>query len=95
MKGSSRRVSRARSIVCPRSARSGAAVLPGRGATLAGERDGCFEEPGGVARSKRLARWEDPRDRLDYYRGRRAGQESGEEGCGQRMKLSRSLEGGL
>lgn len=39
-----------------------------------GWEDGCSGEPLGAARSERLSRWEDPRDRLDYYRGRRAGE---------------------
>ncbi|MEW6637183.1 MAG: hypothetical protein AB1425_10290 [Actinomycetota bacterium] len=52
-----------------------------------GWEDGCSGEPAGAARSERLARWEDPRDRLDYYRGRRAGEEE----CGRTTKPPRSL----
>lgn len=42
-------------------------------AYLAGWMDGHFEEPGSIVDNPNLARWEDPSDRLDYYRGHRAG----------------------
>jgi hypothetical protein len=35
--------------------------------------DGRFEERGSFADNPNLARWENPFDRLDYYRGHRAG----------------------
>jgi ribosomal protein L37AE/L43A len=43
------------------------------GAYLAGWMDGRFEEIGSFVANPNLARWEDPSDRLDYYRGHRAG----------------------
>jgi hypothetical protein len=38
--------------------------------------DGRFGEWGGLAQNPNLARWEDPSDRLAYYRGHRAGMEA-------------------
>ena len=35
--------------------------------------DGRFREPGSMAYNSRIARWEDPHERLDYYRGHREG----------------------
>ncbi|MGH3086074.1 MAG: hypothetical protein ACRDSJ_01995 [Rubrobacteraceae bacterium] len=35
--------------------------------------DGRYSPPGDFTRNSRLARWEDPRDRLDYYQGHRQG----------------------
>lgn len=42
----------------------------------AGWIDGQFGESGSFADNPNLARWEDPSDRLDYYRGHRAGSEA-------------------
>lgn len=94
MEGSSRGFSRAHRIVYPGGGTGGCgSEVPPVGATLAGEhgdawRDGWEEGCAGapdVAHSKRLTRWEDPRDRLDYYRGRRAGEEE----CGRRLRNPR------
>lgn len=41
----------------------------------AGWMDGCFGELGSFDVNPNLARWEDPSDRLAYYRGHRAGTE--------------------
>jgi hypothetical protein len=41
----------------------------------AGWMDGHFGERGSFACSTNLARWEAPSERLDYYRGHRAGRE--------------------
>jgi ribosomal protein L37AE/L43A len=38
--------------------------------------DGRFGEPDWFTNNVRLAKWEAPADRLDYYRGHRAGQEA-------------------
>jgi hypothetical protein len=46
------------------------------GAYRAGWMDGRFGELGSFADNPNLARWEDPSDRLDYYRGHRAGSEA-------------------
>jgi hypothetical protein len=35
--------------------------------------DGCYGEPGCFIKSRRLAEWERASERLDYYRGHRAG----------------------
>ena len=45
-------------------------------AYLAGWMDGRFEECGSFVENPSLARWEDPSERLDYYRGHRAGSEA-------------------
>lgn len=37
--------------------------------------DGRFKELGSFAQSRALSRWQDAKDRLDYYRGHRAGRE--------------------
>jgi uncharacterized Zn finger protein (UPF0148 family) len=42
----------------------------------AGWVDGCFGELSGFADNPNLARWEDPSDRLAYYRGHRAGRDA-------------------
>jgi hypothetical protein len=42
----------------------------------AGWEDGRFGEGGSFADNPNLARWESPSDRLDYYRGHRAGNEA-------------------
>jgi hypothetical protein len=42
----------------------------------AGWLDGRSGESGGCVDNPNLARWEDPSDRLAYYRGRRAGNEA-------------------
>jgi hypothetical protein len=42
----------------------------------AGWLDGCFGEDGSFADNPHLARWQDPSDRLAYYRGHRAGSKS-------------------
>lgn len=41
----------------------------------AGWLDGCFGKLGTFVDNPNLARWEDPYDRLDFYRGHRAGSE--------------------
>jgi hypothetical protein len=38
--------------------------------------DGCYEELGCFTENRRLAEWERASDRLDYYRGHRAGREA-------------------
>ena len=38
--------------------------------------DGLFGEGGSFVDNPNLARWEDPSDRLDYYKGHRAGREA-------------------
>jgi len=38
--------------------------------------DGCYGEPGCFTENRRLAQWEKAADRLDYYRGHRAGREA-------------------
>jgi hypothetical protein len=38
--------------------------------------DGCYGEPGCFTENRRLAEWERASDRLDYYRGHRAGREA-------------------
>jgi hypothetical protein len=50
--------------------------------------DGCFGKPGSFVDNPNLARWENPRDRLAYYRGHRDGNEArsangdpGPDGC--------------
>ena len=45
-------------------------------AYLCGWRDGRFEEPRCFTDNHRLAEHEAPSDRLDYYRGHRAGREA-------------------
>lgn len=35
--------------------------------------DGRFRESGSMAQNSRIARWENPQERLDYYRGHREG----------------------
>ncbi len=47
--------------------------------------DGRYGEPGCFTDNHRLAKWEDGSDRLDYYRGHRAG-------CEARLRKSRLLE---
>jgi hypothetical protein len=42
----------------------------------AGWVDGCFRERGSFVDNPNLAKWESPSDRLDYYRGHRAGSEA-------------------
>jgi ribosomal protein L37AE/L43A len=42
----------------------------------AGWLDGRFEERGSFVDNPNLAKWENPSDRLDYYRGHRAGSEA-------------------
>ena len=39
--------------------------------------DGLFGTTGSFVHNENLARWEDPHDRLDYYRGHRAGRAVG------------------
>ena len=39
--------------------------------------DGCYGEPGRFTENRRLAKWNSASDRLDYYRGHRAGREEG------------------
>lgn len=41
-----------------------------------GWHDGHYGEPGCFTENHRLAEWDVPSDRLDYYRGHRAGRES-------------------
>ena len=38
--------------------------------------DGCYGELGCFTENRRLAEWERTSDRLDYYRGHRAGRET-------------------
>ena len=38
--------------------------------------DGRYGEPGCFTHNPQLANWETPSDRLDYYRGHRAGREA-------------------
>ncbi len=38
--------------------------------------DGCYGELGCFTENRRLAEWERATDRLDYYRGHRAGREA-------------------
>ncbi len=38
--------------------------------------DGCYREPGCFTENRRLAEWKMASDRLDYYRGHRAGRET-------------------
>ena len=38
--------------------------------------DSRYGEPARFTENRRLAKWEDPSDRLDYYRGHRAGREA-------------------
>ncbi len=38
--------------------------------------DGCYSEPGCFTENRRLAEWKMASDRLDYYRGHRAGRET-------------------
>lgn len=38
--------------------------------------DGCYGEPGCFTGNRRLAGWERASDRLEYYRGHRAGRET-------------------
>jgi hypothetical protein len=45
------------------------------GAYWAGWVDGRFREIGCFTENSNLTKWEDPSDRLDYYRGHRAGSE--------------------
>ena len=47
--------------------------------------DSRYGEPACFTENHRLAKWEDPSDRLDYYRGHRAGREA-------RLRKSRLLE---
>lgn len=42
----------------------------------AGWLDGCFGEGGGFVNNPNLARWGEPSERLEYYRGHRAGSEA-------------------
>src|SRR5215203_3099824 len=44
-------------------------------AYLAGWMDGCLRERSSFVDNPNLAKWEDPSDRLTYYRGHRAGSE--------------------
>ncbi len=37
--------------------------------------EGCFGEVHSFVHNAELARWQDPHDRLDYYRGHRTGRE--------------------
>ncbi|CAA9475637.1 MAG: hypothetical protein AVDCRST_MAG12-1134 [uncultured Rubrobacteraceae bacterium] len=46
------------------------------GAYWSGWLDGCSGRNGNMARNERFARCKDPLDRLDYYRGHRAGREA-------------------
>jgi len=45
-------------------------------AYLSGWMDGLFGSAASFVHSRELARWEDATDRLDYYRGHRAGREA-------------------
>ncbi len=47
--------------------------------------DSRYGEPACFTENHRLAKWEDPSDRLDYYRGHRAGREA-------RLRKGRLLE---
>jgi hypothetical protein len=38
--------------------------------------DGCYGDPRCFTENRRLAEWERVSDRLDYYRGHRAGREA-------------------
>jgi hypothetical protein len=38
--------------------------------------DGYYDEPGCFTENQRLAEWEKASDRLNYYRGHRAGRET-------------------
>jgi hypothetical protein len=57
----------------------------------AGWIDGQFGESGSFADNPNLARWEDPSDRIDYYRGHRTGSKAWQAGSirnqGTREKL--------
>ena len=44
--------------------------------------DGCYGEPGCFTENRRLAEWETASDRLDYYRGHRAGRETSQQRSG-------------
>ena len=46
------------------------------GAYWSGWLDGCSGRDGNMAHNERFARCKDPLDRLDYYRGHRAGREA-------------------
>jgi hypothetical protein len=48
--------------------------------------DGRFGERDSFADNPNLARWEDPSDRLDYYRGHRVGSEARREKSGRAPK---------
>lgn len=55
----------------------GSEVLPAEsGAYQAGWMDGYYGEIIRMAHNDRLARWQEGRDRLDYYRGHRAGRKA-------------------
>jgi ribosomal protein L37AE/L43A len=65
------------SEVLPLSAASVSWMPPGRSeAYRQGWLDGRFRDPELLLNSRLLARWHDAQDRLDFYRGRRAGQEA-------------------
>lgn len=62
-------------------------------AYLAGWMDGHFEEPRSFVDNPNLTRWEDPSDRLDYYRGHRAGSEAHQAGSIRNQSTREGLIG--
>jgi uncharacterized Zn finger protein (UPF0148 family) len=58
-------------------------------AYLAGWMDGCLRERSSFVDNPNLAKWEDPSDRLTYYRGHRAGSEVRRKMTGVPSEISR------
>ena len=50
--------------------------------------DGCYGEPACFTENPRLAEWEIASDRLDYYRGHRAGRKARQRSSGLYLQAS-------
>ncbi len=76
-------------------ARVGRESLAGRGseAYWTGWMDGRFGERDSFAENPSLARWEAPSERLDYYRGHRAGKEARRDSAGSNSDAREKLFG--
>ena len=59
----------------------------------AGWVDGRFGERGSFVDNPNLARWETPSDRLDYYRGHRAGNEARQASNSRKVDIREKLFG--
>jgi hypothetical protein len=54
--------------------------------------DGRFGELSSFVHNPNLARWEEPSERLDYYRGHRAGSEARRDMSGSVLTQAREVE---